>query len=82
MRGLIPAIVICAAVSTAACGVKGPLYYPGVPRDAPWPYAKPKPAAPSPPSASPAAGPAPDAQPEATPAAPATAPEPASEPKP
>jgi predicted small lipoprotein YifL len=37
-------ILVCAAMLTNACGIKGPLYLPNVPRDAPWPYKTDKPA--------------------------------------
>jgi predicted small lipoprotein YifL len=33
------------AFTFAACGQKGPLFVPGVPADAPWPYPKPTPPA-------------------------------------
>lgn len=33
------AILVASGIALlAACGQKGPLYVPGVPRDAPWPY--------------------------------------------
>ncbi|HWY73568.1 MAG TPA: lipoprotein [Burkholderiaceae bacterium] len=49
MRAVIAGIVICAATLTGGCGVKGPLFLPGVPKEAPWPYRSAKPApAPSP----------------------------------
>jgi predicted small lipoprotein YifL len=34
-------LVLAAAASLVACGQKGPLYVPGVPKDAPWPYPDP-----------------------------------------
>ena len=43
MRAVIPGIVICAGMLTAACGVKGPLYLPNVPKDTAWPYRTTKP---------------------------------------
>ena len=70
MRGAIARIVVCTAVFTGGCGVKGPLYVPGVPRDAPWPYrtSKPAPTASSPaPAPAPAQGGAPGAAPEGKP---------------
>lgn len=34
-------VVITVGTLVGACGTKGPLYVPGVPADASWPYAKP-----------------------------------------
>lgn len=34
-----------AALALAACGQKGPLYVPGVPKQATWPYPRPAPPA-------------------------------------
>jgi predicted small lipoprotein YifL len=34
-----------AALLLAACGQKGPLYVPGVPKQASWPYPRPAPSA-------------------------------------
>jgi predicted small lipoprotein YifL len=34
-------LVLVAAAGLAACGQKGPLYVPGVPQNAPWPYPDP-----------------------------------------
>src|SRR2546427_760421 len=42
MRSVDLGILTCAGILTGACGVKGPLYLPNVPRDAPWPYVKPQ----------------------------------------
>jgi predicted small lipoprotein YifL len=41
-------LVLATAASLAACGQKGPLYVPGVPKDAPWPYPDPPRKAPAP----------------------------------
>jgi predicted small lipoprotein YifL len=38
-RTAIVVIVLCILI--AGCGTKGPLYMPGVPVTAPWPYTKP-----------------------------------------
>jgi len=43
---------------TGACGVKGPLYLPNVPKDATWPYKSNKPAPASAPSGATAGKPA------------------------
>jgi predicted small lipoprotein YifL len=40
----------CAAL-LAGCGQKGPLYVPGIPREAPWPYPDPPKRQPPPPKA-------------------------------
>lgn len=34
-------LVVASAATLAACGQKAPLYVPGVPKDAPWPYPDP-----------------------------------------
>jgi predicted small lipoprotein YifL len=44
MKAVNAGILVCAAMLTNACGIKGPLYLPNVPRDAPWPYKTDKPA--------------------------------------
>jgi predicted small lipoprotein YifL len=42
-------MILVSALALAGCGIKGPLYVPGVPKDAPWPYPSPPPA-PQPPT--------------------------------
>jgi predicted small lipoprotein YifL len=74
MRAVTVGIVICAATLSGACGVKGPLYMPGVPKETPWPYIKPQKTSSSAPAARPdgTAPPAPPGSPEpaATPGTP------------
>lgn len=41
LRWLASILVAASLASLAACGQKGPLYVPGVPKDAPWPYPDP-----------------------------------------
>jgi predicted small lipoprotein YifL len=49
MLGCTRTIVLTAAVALAvtACGQKGPLYLPGYPKGAPWPYPPKPPAQPA-----------------------------------
>lgn len=94
MRVVATAILVCAGVLTGACGVKGPLFVPDVPKGTQWPYVKPK-QPPAPPSCQPASKPAPSSSqsgstaaepgspaPADSSTAPATGSEPAAEPKP
>ncbi|TMH74205.1 MAG: hypothetical protein E6H52_13920 [Betaproteobacteria bacterium] len=81
MRSVDVGILICAGILTGACGVKGPLYLPNVPRDAPWPYVKPEKSsspARAPQSGSPPAAPSGSPEPanSGTPSPPAAAPDP------
>jgi predicted small lipoprotein YifL len=41
-------VVACLSASIVGCGMKGPLYIPGVPASAQWPYPTPTPAAQTP----------------------------------
>jgi predicted small lipoprotein YifL len=34
-------MALLAACALAGCGTRGPLYVPGIPNDAPWPYPEP-----------------------------------------
>lgn len=57
------ALALLALLATG-CGQKGPLYVPGIPKDAPWPYPDPPKRQPPPPRA-------PDVPPTSDPAQPA-----------
>lgn len=48
---LILGIALASAALLAGCGQKGPLYIPGIPREAPWPYPDPPKRQPPPPKA-------------------------------
>lgn len=56
------ASILVAGAALAACGQKGPLTYPGVPEDAPWPY----PVTPREPAPTPTPTPAPAERPGTT----------------
>jgi predicted small lipoprotein YifL len=67
MRAVFARIVVCAAVLAGGCGVKGPLYLPNTPKDAPWPQRKPAPAPTSSPASSAPAPATPSQTPESKP---------------
>lgn len=48
---LILGTALASAALLAGCGQKGPLYIPGIPREAPWPYPDPPKRQPPPPKA-------------------------------